>query len=315
MSGQILVTDSLFIFKEHEDELVRNGFSVVRLDKPKASENELCQAIRGKVGYILGGIETVTSRVIEATDALRVIAFTGSGYSEFIPGYETATRKGIAITAAVGGNAEAVSEYTLALILMMARRVPLLSAPGGASFFIGDAFKDLTVGVIGFGHIGQAVATRCSSLGFKVLASSRSRTSGSLGPIRFVPIDELVSSSDLVTVHVDKLHGTGVLDASLIGRMKKGTVLINAAFPHAIDENAMFARICAKEIFGAFDAPVGQLPEGIPTGYYLQSNAQTAFNTNNANKTISDMVISSLLGILKTGNDKFLVNPDYKKWR
>src|ERR1700710_62447 len=148
MSKEVLVTDSLFVYPEHEALLAKNGYSVFRLDKPKATEAELCDAIKGKVGYILGGVESVTARVVDAADTLKVIAFTGSGFSEFIPGHATATAKGIAITAAVGGNANSVAEYTLALILMMTRRIPLLSVRGGSSFLVGDEFQDLTVGVV-----------------------------------------------------------------------------------------------------------------------------------------------------------------------
>ncbi len=73
MKGTILITDSLFIFKEHEQALVNAGYKIERLDKPAATEEELIEAIKGKVGYILGGIEKVTDKVIEAADKLRVI--------------------------------------------------------------------------------------------------------------------------------------------------------------------------------------------------------------------------------------------------
>jgi phosphoglycerate dehydrogenase-like enzyme len=84
----ILITDSLFIFPEHEQQLKDAGYEVVRLDKPDATEAELCEAVKGKVGYILGGIEHVTQKVIDAADELKAIAFTGIDYKALITAWE-----------------------------------------------------------------------------------------------------------------------------------------------------------------------------------------------------------------------------------
>src|SRR4051812_12441903 len=97
--ANILITDSLFIGSEEEARLKEAGHTFERLDKPCATEDELVEAIKGKTGYILGGIESVTERVIESADELKAIAFTGSGYREFIPGWELATKRGVAISA------------------------------------------------------------------------------------------------------------------------------------------------------------------------------------------------------------------------
>lgn len=123
MKGKILVTDSLFIFKEHEEALRNAGYEIERLDKPEATEEELVAAVKGKVGYILGGIEKITDRVIEAADQLKVITFTGSDWQYFIPGHDLATKKGIGIANAPGANSGAVAEYTLAFMLAMTREI------------------------------------------------------------------------------------------------------------------------------------------------------------------------------------------------
>lgn len=80
MNGKILITDTLFIFDTHLKQLELAGYEIERLSKPDATEDELCQAVKGKVGYILGGIEKITGKVIESADKLKVIVFTGSGY-------------------------------------------------------------------------------------------------------------------------------------------------------------------------------------------------------------------------------------------
>ena len=108
---QILITDSLFIFPEHEKRLRDAGFEITRLDKPKATEEELIEAVKGKHGYILGGVEHITDKVIVSADVLEAICFTGSDWRHFIPGHESATKKGIAIANCPGVNAAAVAEY------------------------------------------------------------------------------------------------------------------------------------------------------------------------------------------------------------
>lgn len=307
MTQTILITDSLFVGAEHEARLREAGFEVVRIDKPKASEDELVEAIRGKVGYILGGIEQVTDRIIQAADVLKVIAFTGSGYSEFIPGYRAAAQKGIAITSAPGGNAISVAEFSLALILMMARSIPTVTSHGGKSFLISQEFSSKTVGIIGYGNIGKEVASKCALLGFKVLVANRSQVGSTSSGINASTVNDILEKADIISLHVNKNHGENVLGAAQISKLKKGSVLVNAAFPHAVDDAAMFKRIKDGEIRAAFDAPPESVPEDLPIGGFVASLAQTAFNTAEANSRTSDMVVSSLLNVLLTGTDKYRV--------
>jgi gluconate 2-dehydrogenase len=119
----ILVTDSLFIFPEHEKVLTDAGFTIERLDKPAATEDELITALKGKEGYILGGIERLTNRVIDAADGLKAIVFTGIGYKNFIPNWEYVTQKGIAIANAPDGPTNAVAEWAVTMALAMSRNI------------------------------------------------------------------------------------------------------------------------------------------------------------------------------------------------
>ena len=315
MSKRILITDSLFIYTEHEQQLEGLGYTVERLDKPQASEEELCEAIRGKHGYILGGIESVTSKVIAAADSLEAISFTGSGYTEFIPAHEEATQRGIAISAAIGGNAQAVAEYTLTLILAMVRRLPLLTTKGGAGFYIAPGIKELTLGIVGLGHVGRRVADIALLLGFNVLATSRSEPEDKPSGIRFVALTELLEKSDIITLHVNKQHGTHVIGHPELSTLKDGAILINAAFPHAVDATALHSELITKRLLAAFDAPADGDFSDVPLGYYLASNSQTAFNTHECNKIISDRVTTSLINLLSSGEDSDLANPEYKRFK
>lgn len=164
--GVALITDSLFIFPEHEKQLMGAGYEIERLDTPVATEEQLVLAVKGKVGYILGGIEKITDKVIDAADQLKAIIFTGADWINFIPGHKRATERGIAIANTPGANAYAVAEYTIMLILAMTRNIFELGKTGSVKFQTTRSLKQLSVGIIGMGNIGSRVARILKALGF-----------------------------------------------------------------------------------------------------------------------------------------------------
>src|SRR5467141_223504 len=119
MKGKILITDTLFMTDEHVKRIEKAGYEVERLDKTAATEDELITALKGKVGYVLGGIEKVTDNVIESADKLKVIAFTGADWQALITGWEKAKAHGIKISNAPGANSPAVAELAITLTLAM----------------------------------------------------------------------------------------------------------------------------------------------------------------------------------------------------
>lgn len=309
--GKILITDSLFIYREHEDLLKNAGFELVRLDKPSASEDEIISHLDGVVGYILGGLERVTARVIEAATSLRAIAFTGSGYHEFIPGLDTATRRGVAVSAAIGANARAVAEYALTLTLALVRRLPELTTVGGSSFMTVKGFKETTVGVIGMGKIGTLYSELASKVGFRVIAAKNSKSDSDRNRL---DLRALLPMSDIVSLHVSKPRGTGVLGSDEIALLRPGVGIINTSFSDAINMAAVEDRINDGSLYLAADGRVAMQKEP-KVGHYLASNAQTAYNTSECNKNVSDRATKSILNLLATGDDADLVNPDYRRFR
>jgi phosphoglycerate dehydrogenase-like enzyme len=307
MSRKILVTDTLFVGPDHEALLEKAGLTIARLPLLKASESELCEAIAGAEGYILGGIERVTAPVIEAATSLKVIAFTGAGFREFIPAHELATSKGIGITTAKGANSTAVARYTKTLILMMTRRIPSLTMVGGSDFHTAKDNEDLTAGVIGFGAVGSKLARELRADGFKVVVVSDDIAPEIEGFER-VSVEDLPQRADIISVNVSKGRGGNVLSRTLIEALNKGTIVVNAAFPGAVDEKALAIRIAAGEIFAAFDAPMEIEHDAFPVGQYICSNAQAGYNTSRAIKLTSDMVTRSIINVLTTGTDENLVN-------
>lgn len=303
--GSVLVTDSLFIFDEHIQEIKNAGYSVQRLDVPKATEEQLIDALEDKVGYILGGVEQVTDKVIEASKNLRVISFTGAGYSEFIPGYKTAKSKGIAITAAKGGNADAVAEFAITYALMAIRRIPQLTHPNGKSFITTKSARDSVLGIIGYGAIGSRVARLANGLGFSVLIGGRKKISGLPSNMRQVSLEELLSESDVISLHVDKVNGSDVLSSKELEIIKPETSIINVAFEEAVNQIALAAVIMEKQFTYMADHPISPSLEG--NHNVVCTKSQSAFNTKAALRRVSNQTTRSLLSILESGEDEFRV--------
>lgn len=308
--NKILVTDSLFIFPEHEEKMRAAGFEVLRLDKPRATDDEIVSHLQQAVGYILGGIEIVTTEIVTAAPHLRAISFTGSGFHEFIPGLASATQKGIAVSAAIGANAAAVAEYALTLTLALVRRLPELTTPGGKSFLTVRGFRDTTIGIIGFGHIGKEYARLVSALGFQVRVAQGSKADPDTMQY---PVDEVLRTSDVISLHVSKPRGTGVLSSARLKLLRPGTAIVNTAFGEAIDMAALEPYLADGSLYLAADFGA-TLHTGAALGHYLSSNSQTAFNTTEANKSVSDRATNSILNLLLRGEDEDLVNPEFRKF-
>lgn len=307
----ILITDSLFIFPEHETMLKNAGYEIERLDKPNATEEELIQAIKGKVGYILGGVEKVTDKVIEAADELKVIAFTGSDWVNFIPGHELATKKGIAIANTPGANTYAVSEYTISMILAMTRNIFELGRTGKTSFQVRPSLKELTVGIIGMGHIGSKVAGMLKFLeAGRIIYNSRQQkpeVEKQTGAT-FVDLETLLKTSDIVSLHFSKKAGAGFIDAEKLALMKDGALLVNCGFTGAINNEALYKELKSGRLRAVQDDPVGPEFNDLPLSTWFSSNSHTAFNTHEANLKASDMATKSMINLLSKGEDKYKIN-------
>ncbi len=311
MKGTILVTDSLFIFAEHESQIRAAGYEIERLDKPEASEDELIKQVKGKVGYILGGIEKITNNVVEAASDLKVIAFTGADPYGFIPAHELAIKKGIAITTTPAANSYAVAEYTLSVMLAMTRNLFELGRTGEKKFQTTHSLSELTVGIIGMGNIGTRMAVALHALGVKkLLYTNRTRkleieekTSA-----KFVSMDELLKQSDIVTLHVSKEIGAGFISREQLSKIKDGALIVNCGFMGGIDRAALLPELMTGRLRAAEDGPSDAAFAKLPLSAWYCSNSHTAYNTFEANRTASDMATNSLLAILETGKDQYKVN-------
>jgi len=210
----------------------------------------------------------VTADVLESPGNLKLIARAGVGVDNI--DVEAATRKGVLVMNTPGGNSVAVAELTIGLMLVLVRQlVPAISSTKSGRwekkrFAGGHELFRKTVGLVGFGTIGQLVAQRCLSFGTMVLAFDPHPIEASrrLG-VQIVPIEELFQRSDVVSLHVPLADSTrNLVSGRLLGLLKKGSYLVNTARGGIVDEAALAKALqdgtlagAAMDVFGTEPVP------------------------------------------------------------
>lgn len=255
MGGRILVTPRSLTAEPHpEVERLRGlGFEVV-YSAPGAtpSERDLIGLVPGCVGW-LAGVEPVSERVVEAADSLRVISRNGTGIDNLPLGM--LTRRGVAVATAGGANARGVAELTIGLMFAAMRAIPMSDAGvkrGGWPRRRGIEVSGRTVGVVGCGAVGRAVARMAIGLGGRVVGFDPFRPNLDLpsDSFRFAVLDELLGLSDVVTLHCPALaDGAALVDAAAIASMRGEAILINTARASLVDEAALKAALDADRLF------------------------------------------------------------------
>ena len=241
---KVLVTTMLGDSGPHFELLREAGFEPVvvnrKLDLWQA-EN-LIGELRDCVACIAGS-EPFTPKVITACLKLRVIARTGVGFDAVnLPACDQA-KVGVATTPGV--NHHAVAEHTIAMLMSLARRLPERDRDVRRGVWGKEPTPRVmgrTLGIVGLGRIGRAVATRARGLGLNVLAFDPfpSREFAEQWEVELVPLDELLSRSDYVSLHLPMDQSVRhLINADTLQRMKRGSVIINTARGPLIDEVAL----------------------------------------------------------------------------
>lgn len=303
MKGKILVTDTLFIFDEHVKQLEDAGYEVVRVEKPDMSEEELIEAVKGKVGYILGGIEYVTDKVFEAADELKAIVFTGTGFKGHIPGWQRAMELGIKIGNTPYANVYEVAEWGLAATLAMQRNLFELGPQGSKKFHTITSLPDLSVGIVGLGHIGEKYADMMSGLGAKEVSYwSRNKKDS---PYSYRSLEDLLASSDIVFVSVADDSGENFIGKQQLGQMKEGALLVSISHQGIINEADLNKELKAGRIRAALDCVNNSRPfEGLSSEIWYGSKASAAYNSIGYLKRSSDMGLKTLLNLIQGQADE-----------
>jgi D-3-phosphoglycerate dehydrogenase len=196
----------------------------------------------------------VRQPLIDRAAKLRYIVRGGVGVDNIDADY--AAGKGIRVLNTPGASTHSVAELALAYLLALAR--PIVQATQSLregrwekKAFEGTEVQGKTLGIIGLGRIGMAVATRAAALGMIVLGYD-SRTVGPAPYMMMVPLEELLSRSDYITLHVPITESSRhMINAESIARMKDGVRLIDCARGGVIDEAALYDAVVSGKVAGA----------------------------------------------------------------
>ncbi|MDR3334813.1 MAG: phosphoglycerate dehydrogenase [Treponema sp.] len=287
---------SLDRLKTFADEIVFNPYG-----RPLV-EDELAVLLPGCAGYI-AGLDFVTKKALEAACTLRVISRYGVGYERV--DIAAAHEKGIVVCNTPGANSQAVADLTFALILAVARKVPALDRDTKAGKWtrsIGIELYGKTIGILGLGAVGKAVARRAQGFSMKVLAYDPFINADYAQGIIITGFDTVIQEADIICLHMPLTGETwGIISGNVMKRMKKGAILINTARGGLLDEAAACELLKAGHLGGlGLDTYEEEPPHASPL-FELDNVVLTphsASHTAEATANMASMAVDNLITVL-----------------
>ncbi len=261
--------------------------------------DELKKIIGDYDGMIIRSATKVTEDIAQAgTPRLKVVARAGIGLDNVdIP---AATRHGIAVMNTPQGNTVTTAEHTLSMMLALARNIPqgtssLKAGQWNKKKLQGVEIFNKTIGIIGFGKIGCIVADRARQFKMKVIVADPNISPATIENEghEAVTMDELLSRSDFITVHVPKMpQTTGLLNKDAFAKMKDGVMVLNCARGGIINEADLYDALESGKVAGAAldvfeteppgDSPLFKLPNVIATPHLGASTKEAQVNVAEA---------------------------------
>ena len=236
-------------------ELLQQDFDVVVKDKLPAEE--LLEIIPEFDALLVRSASKVTAEVIEKAAKLKIIGRAGVGVDNIdIP---AATAKGIIVINSPGGNTIAATEHTMAMMLSMARNIPVANettqkGEWNRKKYVGVELKGKTLGVIGMGRIGSGVAKRALAFDMDVIAYDpyiNEERAHDLG-VTVGTLDDVVSKADFITVHMPLTPDTkNMISMEQMKKMKQGVRLVNCARGGIINEEDLAQAVKDGIVAGA----------------------------------------------------------------
>ncbi len=289
----------------------------------KMTRDELLAKASTADGLIIRSATNVDAPMFDALTNIKAIARAGVGVDNV--DLELATERGVVVMNAPDGNTIATTEQAFALMLSLARHIPHahLSMKEGKwdkKSFMGTELRGKTLGIIGFGRVGQAVAKRAIAFEMTVIAYDPYVTqerAGAMG-VTMKALDELFAEADYITLHsVATVETKGMINAANIAKMKNGVRIINAARGSLINEAELAEAVKSGKVAGAAldvfaveppdaDNPLINLPGVIHTPHLGASTLE-------AQNEVAIQAVRNLLNALLNHEYNNVVNPDVLK--
>jgi len=286
-------------------------------ERPGLSRDELCAILPEYDALIVRSQVQVDAGLIAAGRRLVVIGRAGVGVDNV--DLDAATRAGIMVVNAPTGNTIAAAEHTLALLYGLARRTAAADASvrrgeWSRTRFTGLELRGRTLGIVGLGKIGQAIAVRANAMEMTVLAVDPFVTQEQAANhgVELVSFDEVLRRADVVTVHVPLSRSTrGLLGRAAIAKMKPGSIVLNVARGGVVDEAAVAEALASGQLGGAgidvfeheppTDSPLLEAPNTLLTPHLGASTAE-------AQILVAEEVAAQVLDVLEGRSARYAVN-------
>ena len=286
-------------------------------DRPGLPRDELLAALPDYDALVVRSQVQVDAEAITAGTRLQVIGRAGVGVDNV--DLDAATRAGITVVNAPTGNTIAAAEHTLALLYAVARRIAAADASvrrgeWKRAEFTGNELRGRTLGIIGLGKIGQAIAARAVAMEMTVLASDPFVTAEQAAHhgVELVSFETILERSDVITVHVPMTRATrGLIGRDQLARMKPGAILLNVARGGVVDEAAVAAALRDGHLGGAGIDVFEQEP---PTGSPLLDAPNTVLtphlgaSTAEAQVAVAEEIADQVLDVLAGRSARYAVN-------
>ena len=233
------------------EKIAAAGIEVV--DRPDVTPEALMQIIPEFDAMVVRSRTKVREPLIDVASNLKAIVRGGVGLDNIDVDY--ARSKGVKVLNTPAASSDSVAELAVGYLFGLARRIPQMAGSMKAAKWEKKAFKGTeiagkTLGLIGFGRIGQATGRRAHALGMDVLYFRRSPTA--VDYATQVTLDELLARSDYISLHVPHTPEThNIVDAAAIAKMRDGVRIINCGRGGTIDEDALYDAITGGKVAGA----------------------------------------------------------------
>jgi D-3-phosphoglycerate dehydrogenase len=285
--------------------------------KSLATEADIDIAISADA--LMVSIQDVPRAMIERMQKCRIVSRVGTGLDAI--DIDAATEKGIWVTNVPDYSVEEVSTHAIALLLARARRIPELvqstQRKSWDKLFIRPLYriKDQTLGLLGFGRIGQATARKARGLGMRVIAFDPQfdATVGKALGVEQVDFDTILSESDYISLHTPLTDTTQhIINATTLAQMKPSAFLINVARGALIDDDALLHALDTGIIAGAaLDVFAVEPPDPehpLLTHPKTMITPHIAWYSEAANQDVRVRAADEVVRVLSGGKPRFPVN-------